>query len=396
MFAFSKTVHLAETVLLNLLTIALYCFATAFILGLGSHLTFLYIATAILGSLLLFPGIRRYLDIRNTAVIVVILLLYVQSHLTSGAEMATGFHRHVLWALVPFVGIAILPDKLLLPEYIRHRSLIAGMGCLFVVVQWLGYYYKANEAGFISNIHYLALFAVLTLPILVYSIFASRHKGLQFLYFMAASGDLLLLLKTQSRPGFLALLAATGVTVPFLSPRFKFPAVIGLTVGPVALYFIDIFRFRQRVDDLVLHFAQEERHVIWSETLTMQLNDNLMGWLFGHGIGSYYRDFQQYSSFHDKTQIFSFPHNFVLDILYSHGLVGVLLSGAAFIWFLYALSKSVLTARSIEHHRLGVLLISLTTGHFFHTFLTVPLFSRYNLYPLVIILGIGLHYLRRA
>ncbi len=391
-----RVIQCAENALITLLIVALYCFSMGFMLSRGSHRIFLYIAAPCTGLLLLFRSIRGQINPGGMAASALMILLYIQSYLAVGHDMAIGFHKHLFWSLVPLLGISLLPTAYLEPERIRHRHLMAIFCALFVWVHWMGYVFNLNSAGLLTNIHFLALFTVLTLPILVYSVSHTRHTGLRGLYLLAAIADLLLLLKTQSRPGYLALLAACLVTLPFFRPRLQGILLTGGIAGFSGFYFTDIFGFRQRVEDLVIHFSQEERNLIWSETLSLQVNSSLLEWWFGHGIGSYFSDFQPYSSFRDTNQFFSFPHNFVLDVIYSHGLVGFSLIGMAMIWFVNRLRLAVVSAESRDDFAQGILLISVIAAHFTHAFLTVPFFSRYHLYPLALILGIGFHYLQRV
>lgn len=108
--------------------------------------------------------------------------------------------------------------------------------------------------------------------------------------------------------------------------------------------------------------------------------------------GSSFLDYQQVSSFHSQRDFVS-PHNFFLELFYSHGLFGLMLfSMLYYLWYrsmLYAVARS----RSTSQHAVGVFMIGMMTAHFVFGFFTLPYFSKHNLYPLSLILGASLRYL---
>jgi O-antigen ligase len=304
------------------------------------------------------------------------------------------FHAALAWSMVAAVAVTLLPDRFGGRWHLTHGSAVSALALIFVAVQAVAYLFQFRKAWLFSNIHYLALYSVITLPILYYLALNARaaRRGV---FVLALAGDFWLLLKTQSRPGFLALLAGALVVIPFLSARSRYVALGAVLLIPGILYATDGFGFATRIDDLMIHFFQEERLAIWRETLAIQAKSSWVEWWFGHGLGQFFRDYQAISSFHqERHEDYFSPHNYFLDLLYSHGIVGLILFLIAYGLFYGKLAAMVLSSRDSSLRALGILLISVTTADLVHTFLTLPFFSRHNLYPLSLIVGAGLRYFR--
>ena len=128
---------------------------------------------------------------------------------------------------------------------------------------------------------------------------------------------------------------------------------------------------------LIVNLGQEERVEIWKTGLAMLADNNLPGWLLGHGIGSFR------GSFAPETESYSvliFPHNFVLEVMFDNGLVGAALILAALVWMARAVARLCTQARAgTREPHLVFLLFSILVAHFAFCFLTVPFYSRYFL-----------------
>ena len=83
------------------------------------------------------------------------------------------------------------------------------------------YVLKTNFAMF-SNIHLFALFAVIALPVSFFCIWKSRRPVLKVLLSLCALCGMYLLLKTGSRPSWLALISAGLVALPFARGKIRF------------------------------------------------------------------------------------------------------------------------------------------------------------------------------
>lgn len=417
-----------------LLTLSVYGFAISLLFWRGTYKPFLYLAAfAVLGLTVKDRGWPRW-ERPFLVLLGLVLILVAQGWVLAGSKITGNFHVFLLWTVLMVYAITRLPERLGGRFRLTHGALAAALLAVSVPVHIAAYLLGAdaaeadlmaeldrvfqsnpsgipsdpagrarfveiaraavlaNVAGLFPNIHLLALYAVMTLPVLFH--FSIQGRGaLRWVFVLALAGDFWLLLKTQSRPGFLALLAGSLAVVPLLSRRHGSIALAAAVLVPAFLYATGIFGFAARIGELVDHFAQEERQAMWRETLALLRTNSAPEWLFGHGFGQFLPDYKPYSSFHSK-QDFSFPHNFVLELLYSHGLLGLALVAGAYLALYGALLKSLRESPDRARARFGVVLISILTAHGVHAFLTLPIFSRPVLYPLSLVLGASLWYLR--
>lgn len=377
----------------HLLAASIYGFGISLLLDFGTHKIFLYCsAAAVFGLTFLFRGGLRS-DRPMAVLLFLVVLLTVQGYLMEPSGRTDfRFLEHLLLPVAAVAGVVLLPEQLGNRARLTHKAMLAGLAVVYVIAQWIGFEVYPEKFGLFSNLHFLALYCVLTLPILFY--FSVVHGGgLRWLFILAAIGDALLLLKTQSRPGFLALMAGSFAMLPFLPARYRWTAFAAILIVPGVLYISGIYGFDARVDDLFGNLLKEERVAIWTETAEMQRASSPRQWVFGHGFGQFYQDYQGYSSFHPVVD-FSFPHNFLLELLYSHGLVGLILIISAYGLFFAGLVVHTLNARDSVRKQAGILLVVVTTVHLVHAFLTLPFFSRSTLYPLSLLLGAGFRFFK--
>jgi len=381
--------------LTGLLTTSIYGFGISLLLGFGTHKIFLYLSAAAVMSLVLLSRGGFRID-RSTAVLLALVaLLAAQTYLVaSDARVGFRFLERLLWPVAAVVGVVMLPERFGSRWQLTHKSMLAVLAVVYVIAQWMGVAIYPDKFGLFSNPHFLALYCVLTLPILFhFSVVTSGE--LRWLFVLTSLADALLLLKTQSRPGFLALLVGSLAVVPFLAVRYRWMTVSAVVIIPGLLYVSGVYGFDARMDDLFGNLLKEERVAIWTETAEMQSASSALEWIFGHGFGRFYRDYQAYSSFHAMID-FSFPHNFLLELLYGHGVIGLVLVVAAYALFFGKLWGYTATVDHDARRQIGLLLIAVTMIHLVHAFLTLPFFSRSTLYPLSLILGAGFRFFKGA
>jgi O-antigen ligase len=322
--------------------------------------------------------------------------------LIQGWAMATGpiagrFHHALGWALVLAAAVPLTPPRL--TAGLGHPAAIGVLLVLFVVIQGtlqalcLNRIWQpatSESIALFRNIHYLGLYSAGTIPIL-YWLSCEHRPRWRWLWMAALAGDFWLLMQTHSRPGYLALVAAGLVAIPFQQSRLRLPALAAAVGLPLLLYGSGLFGFAARIDDFFAHLAEEERAVVWTETWNLQRTSSTLQWLFGHGIGQFFQDFQAVSSFHREAhQDFASPHNFILDLLYSHGILGVLLFLAGYAGLYAALAAAIRRAQDPGRRRVGILLVCVTTAHLVLGFFTIPFFARHNILPLGLIVGADL------
>jgi O-antigen ligase len=376
----------------NLLCLSVYGFALSLLLGRGTYKPSLYLCAFAVAGILVRNRDRLRLQRSVQILLGLGLVFLLQGIAMADRPIPGGFHWALAWSALAATAVTLLPDRINARYRLDHGSVSAALLLIFVAAQAVAYSVKFNKAGLFSNIHYLALYSVITLPVL-YFFTLRTQKALRWIFILALAGDFWLLMKTQSRPGFLALLAGALATVPFLPARHRLIALGATLLIPAALYFTGIFGFAARINDLATNFVREERLTIWRETLGMLSDNSVSEWWFGHGLGQYYWDYQAISSFH-RIEDYSSPHNFFLDLLYSHGITGLALFMLAYGLFFGKLAAATLASHQPSRRLVGILLISITTADLVHGFLTIPFFSRHNLYPLSLILGAGFRYFR--
>lgn len=246
---------------------------------------------------------------------------------------------------------------------------------------------KYGKSGFFPNVHYLAGYILLTAPLLVYLALKSslRIRALSGALLMAEAW---LLFETRSRPAFLALIAAVLVTLPWMG-KGKALGILALLFALIGLlYVLDIGHFGYLSNELLGHLGRDERIEIWRGTWQLLMDNSAMAWLLGHGFGQFFHDFQLLT-LTLKIKPWLAPHNFVLEVLYSHGILGLLVLLLGVGLFFTAIVRSA-RARTGPHRALSIVLLATATGHFLFAFLTLPLWSRDYLLPMAWVVGSGL------
>jgi branched-subunit amino acid transport protein AzlD len=255
---------------------------------------------------------------------------------------------------------------------------------LTVCCQFAARYFFHMPHGTFTNIHYLAAFAVLALPIIYYFFWVttSWHKVL-FAFIVIMDVDLLL--HTGSRPAFLGIFVGTFFVFIFLvKSRYKWFGMIFICFILVALYLTDYANFASRIQDLIINLAEEERIQLWTNSWNKLEENSLLTWIFGHGIGWSPTDYTNGSNF--KITFVS-PHSYFLEIVYLNGIIGfVLIFGG--LALLFALTvNAVIQNRNRKICLLLKCLIIVFLSWLIHCGLTFPFYSKYSLYPLAFILG---------
>jgi hypothetical protein len=374
----------------GLLVLGVYGFALSLLLDVGLYRLSLYLCSAAILGLALSSSPPLRVGRPTLALLGVGLIFLVQGWAMADGPIGGHFDHALAWSMVAVLAIVLLPPRA--SRQFNHESALAWLLLAFVAAQVeQSLLHPRLHYGLFHNIHHLALYSAMTLPVLYY--LARDAKGAMRWWLVAAlAGDLFLLLKTQSRPGYLALLAAALVVVPFLSSRIRWLTLAGTVAIPSALYFSGLFGFAARINDLVVNFAKEERPLIWKETLAIQMRSSWREWWFGHGLGQFYENYRAAPSYNYEDH-FSSPHNYLLDLLYSHGLTGLALLIVAYVLLYRNIIASLSASRDAEYRRLGILIVSIVTAQLVMGFLTVPFFSRHNLYPLALILGASMKYI---
>jgi hypothetical protein len=247
--------------------------------------------------------------------------------------------------------------------------------------------------GTFSNPHYLASFLMLALPVLAYSLIVTRG-WYKFCFFPVILLDADLLLRIESRPAVFGIVVGTIFLLVFLTKGWRrWGSLLLLSAILVSLYITDYGNVYSRFEELIVNFSKEERLPLWRSAWDMLKDNNLTAWIVGHGIGAGRSVLPQYSPEVLKSLIFS--HNYLLEICYENGIVGVtlLFGGIACL-----LISAVKTAKQTKNRNISNFIKSMIVvfiSWLIHTGLTFPFYSKYSQYSLAFILGALLPVLRQ-
>ena len=255
-------------------------------------------------------------------------------------------------------------------------------------------YIGRGRPGLFSNIHYLSEYVVLTAPALTLGVIRGRG-WLRLLCLAALIGDLMLLVVSKSRPGFLAAVASAVILIPLVAPMARIWIISALGVILGTLYLGDIGQFSERVDDLFLNLREDERAEIWMIVFEMFVTNTQMQWLFGHGLGQFLMDFHSLGV-EQQFRLYTAPHNFLLEILYSHGLLGLLAFSGAIVVLYFFLIRAMQLRTEGGTRLEGYVLVSSLTASLTHGVFTIPFFSRDFLLPFGVVVSLVLLYIERG
>lgn len=251
--------------------------------------------------------------------------------------------------------------------------------CITLIISVIYNFYGSlainHEKSHFSNLHYAAQFALTTSFILTYCLLKGKRPVNYVILLCCLLACGWILINTLSRPAWIALVLTVGCAlVLFFNRKHALFGIAGLTIISILLYLLLPDFFSNRVDDLIENIKTEERVQIWSDALTMQASNNIGSWLIGHGPGSYETFFRAYNNFQAKI---NFPHNFILEILFESGIVGLTL-----ITLLYQKLYASIFRMHKQQPKLrpeSMLMFMCITANLILSFLTFPFYSKYVL-----------------
>lgn len=292
--------------------------------------------------------------------------------------------RHTTIAIFLAIGLALLARKNhdYLKENIRLIMLLVIIVYIFgqlVAIWGLGKHY-----GTAKNPHYLALYSSISIIVGIYSFYKS---SVQVKLILGICLIILgfLLLETSSRPAWIGLFFSSIIATIFLNKKNMLGSVFSLIVFILFIFFTNLGGFAERSQDLISHISTEERVTIWKETVDMQMDSSTFNWIVGHGIDSFEEDFKPYSSYHQKGIDFNSPHNYILEVLYISGVVGLII----FISFFCILYKKVISCikKSYKYKDIYLMLFIVLTTHFIFASITLPFFYGPSLNVIAYVIG---------
>jgi O-antigen ligase len=121
-------------------------------------------------------------------------------------------------------------------------------------------------------------------------------------------------------------------------------------------------------------------------------------WVFNPTVNHYLRHLKIYTSYsmphysgtHLKESVdYSSPHNLLLDVLYTSGIVGVILIGCFYFFLIRHTAR--LSAFSTKNRLLACIALSALICNIIANGLNFPFFMHFNIYPLAFICGVILY-----
>jgi O-antigen ligase len=155
----------------------------------------------------------------------------------------------------------------------------------------------------------------------------------------------------------------------------------------IILFTANIANYGDRVTELVRNIGNEERNIIWKDAWTMQKTSTPSNWLHGHGQNTFVLGFKPFSTYHNKKNLnFTSPHNPVLDVLYSSGILGMLLV-IALCYFPYKYCMKIITNNE-ENQSLACCTLIATTALLISAGLNYAFFRLISFFPLAFVYGV--------
>lgn len=327
----------------------------------------------------LAENLRTWAAIFGVAACLTLLDMVATAHLG-----VTKDARGVFLAGFVVLGVSLFAEcrASLRMRYVLGLALV--VAGLFALIQLGSIVLLDKKYGLAKNRHYIALFSAMLIPLAVFG--ALVLKGwLRLLPCVLAVALAYLLLRTGSRPMWLGLLVGALAALGYAQARRRVVLLSAIVSLPLLLHLTNLHGFADRVNDLLLNLAREERVSIWRDALQMQLQSSPLQWLVGHGLDSFEAGYAEYAM-RAGLKAFNSPHNALLDVLYASGALGLTLYLAVcggLYWHLLRLRKA-----DPLRCRLGAMLTAMLTVNLVSTGLTVPTFSHYSIYPVAFIIGV--------
>jgi O-antigen ligase len=280
--------------------------------------------------------------------------------------------------LATFLALGIWLSVKSDPNYIEKNITYFSVALLltYVVVQTAAMLILDRPYGVNKNPHILAFYSSLAF---IASIYFCLKVNMRLKVLLAFTVFILgiFLLKTSSRPIWIALICSGFSILFFLDIRFRKLASFLIVAVLTGLTLTNVGNFAGRFSELLRKINTEERVTIWQDTWRMQTDSSISEWMLGHGLNSFEHDFKYYSHYHLDKVDFNSPHNFILELIYVSGVVGILVS----LIFVFLIYKNLVCniRRNSEFKDVYILLFALLTENLLATSITVQFFSTYNL-----------------
>lgn len=283
------------------------------------------------------------------------------------------------------IGLQALYHSDFVNRYIK--KIVMSMAVMYVAIQLISLYVLHAPYGTLKNPHYLAQYSMLLIPVFFLYLHDANIKFKLVLIVLLAC-VMGLLLHTNSRPAWLSLILT--VLVMSLYYKHKVKAFLGAISVVLILWITDIGNFSDQLTALFKQITTEERVYIWRDIWQLQEQSTIKQWVFGHGLGGYESKYSHFGALElGRVLTFNSPHNFLLEILYTAGALG-LIGLVMFYFILYSkLFQQLIITEQFKN--LTLCLIALLTMNLFFVSIVVPIFSSYHLLITALVCGVFLY-----
>jgi len=254
---------------------------------------------------------------------------------------------------------------------------------LAVVWQFAAFHVFRMPQGTFTNIHQLASFCILAIPILFFFFWVTQ-RWYRYLFVGIGIMALDLVLRISSRPAFLGIFLGALLVVLFqVRGRYKWLGVASIILAVTAVYVTNYAGIADRLKHLFATLPKEERLYMWSKAWDKIMENDFLHWVFGNGIGYFEVPLPQPVAGIRAVS----PHNFFLDLLYLNGIIGFIL---VFWGLSHLIGLAIRAARKNQNKNIRILANCLVVNFISWLFLcglNFPLYSKYSLFPLALILA---------
>jgi O-antigen ligase len=293
--------------------------------------------------------------------------------------------RHILLAVFLAIGTAMLDNKE--DGYIRKHIFMFSILIIsaYVVIQATSLWLFNAPYGTTPNPHYLALYSSVCIIVALYCFFKASPI---FKCLLAVCIILLgiFLIQSSSRPTWIALIFTGCLVTCFFKSKVKVYAFLSMAFVLLSLTLTNAGNFTERFKDLIGNVSTEERVTIWQDTWDMQTNSSLPEWIVGHGLDSFSESFKPYSNYHLLGIDFNSPHNHLLDLLFTSGILGLIVVFAMF-WSIY---KRLLYFIKLEdgHKSIYITLMAILTTSIIFSSITILFFHSNSMNITALVVGV--------
>ena len=301
--------------------------------------------------------------------------------------------RSLLLASFLFVGITLLGKTN--KEYLERNIYVYLVALILIYITGqavaIGLFHQPY--GTTKNPHYLAMYSAIALIISIFCfIYSSSSQKILLGICILILGAFLL--QSSSRPTWIGLILSSILVLFFLQKKSRNLASIIFISVLLFLTLTNVGNFSNRFQELIINIGTEERVVIWQDSWDMQRTSTSQQWLFGHGLNSFKENFKSYSHYHQQQVDFNSPHNFLLELLYISGVIGLTLV-ATTVTLIY---KNLIDGlnNTVRYRKIYLMLLALITSNFIMVAITLPFFTSFNLNIIAIVAGVDIYLKQRA